>query len=197
MCLNLSCRGNFEGDSSEAHFICRCHSTQPGRDFRGATGDHAGEFRQRVHAARIETPPPSSPFGTSRKTPQFDASAQELAETDCGGCFSRLKQRRDGEPPPAENWTTKIERALHEGPLFLLPRRLASRWYSNPFVRDSHRESGVFSSVALLSPVESSNPPELVSSQPSYTPRGCGMQEKKNTEKSRPRAGQYTKQERR
>jgi hypothetical protein len=44
---------------------------------------------------------------------------------------------------------------------FILLRRLTSRRNSVLFVRDSHRESGVFSSVALLSPVESSIPPEL------------------------------------
>jgi len=38
---------------------------------------------------------------------------------------------------------------------FFLPRRLASGSRCNLFVRDSHRKSGVFSSVALLSPVES------------------------------------------
>jgi hypothetical protein len=44
---------------------------------------------------------------------------------------------------------------------FLLLRRLASRLNLNPFARDSHRKSGVLSFVALLSPVDSCNPPEL------------------------------------
>jgi hypothetical protein len=42
---------------------------------------------------------------------------------------------------------------------FLLLRRLASRLNLNPFARDSHRKSGVLSFVALLSPVDSCNPP--------------------------------------
>lgn len=50
----------------------------------------------------------------------------------------------------------KIERALREGPLFHLLRRLTSGPGYDPFVRDTHRESGVFSIVALLSPVDSS-----------------------------------------
>jgi hypothetical protein len=44
---------------------------------------------------------------------------------------------------------------------FLLLRRLASRFMFNQFVRDSHRKSGVFSCLALLSPVDSCSPPEL------------------------------------
>jgi hypothetical protein len=44
---------------------------------------------------------------------------------------------------------------------FLLLRRLASGLNLNLFARDSHRKSGVLSFVALLSPVESCNPPEL------------------------------------
>jgi hypothetical protein len=48
-----------------------------------------------------------------------------------------------------------------EGPLFSLLRRLASRLDFNRFARDSHRKSGVLSFLALLSPVDSCNPPEL------------------------------------
>ena len=44
---------------------------------------------------------------------------------------------------------------------FLLLRRLASRLKFNQFARDSHRKSGVHSFLALLSPVDSCNPPEL------------------------------------
>ena len=44
---------------------------------------------------------------------------------------------------------------------FLLLRRLTSGLAFNRFVRDSHRKSGVFSCLALLSPVDSCNPPEL------------------------------------
>jgi hypothetical protein len=44
---------------------------------------------------------------------------------------------------------------------FLLLRRLASKFDFNQFDRDSHRKSGVFSFPALLSPVDSCNPPEL------------------------------------
>ena len=44
---------------------------------------------------------------------------------------------------------------------FLLLRRLASGSNFNQFVRDSHRKSGVLSFLALLSPVDSCNPPEL------------------------------------
>ena len=44
---------------------------------------------------------------------------------------------------------------------FLLLRRLASRFNFNQFARDSHRKSGVLSFLALLSPVDSCNPPEL------------------------------------
>lgn len=44
---------------------------------------------------------------------------------------------------------------------FLLLRRLASGLNCNRFVRDSHRKSGVLSLLALLSPVDSCNPPEL------------------------------------
>ncbi len=44
---------------------------------------------------------------------------------------------------------------------FLLLRRLASGLAFNRFVRDSHRKSGVLSCLALLSPVDSCNPPEL------------------------------------
>lgn len=57
--------------------------------------------------------------------------------------------------------TTKTERALDEGSLFLLLRRLTSGLAFNQFARDSHRKSGVLSCLALLSPVESCNPPEL------------------------------------
>jgi len=42
---------------------------------------------------------------------------------------------------------------------FLLLRRLASRLKFNQFARDSHRKSGVHSFLALLSPVDSCNPP--------------------------------------
>ena len=44
---------------------------------------------------------------------------------------------------------------------FLLLRRLTSELAFNRFVRDSHRKSGVLSCLALLSPVDSCNPPEL------------------------------------
>jgi hypothetical protein len=44
---------------------------------------------------------------------------------------------------------------------FLLLRRLTSGSGFNRFVRDSHRKSGVLSFLALLSPVDSCNPPEL------------------------------------
>jgi len=44
---------------------------------------------------------------------------------------------------------------------FLLLRRLTSGLAFNRFVRDSHRKSGVLSCLALLSPVDSCNPPEL------------------------------------
>ena len=44
---------------------------------------------------------------------------------------------------------------------FLLLRRLTSELDFNRFVRDSHRKSGVLSFLALLSPVDSCNPPEL------------------------------------
>jgi hypothetical protein len=44
---------------------------------------------------------------------------------------------------------------------FLLLRHLASRLRFNLFARDSHRKSGVLSFLALLSPVDSCNPPEL------------------------------------
>jgi len=44
---------------------------------------------------------------------------------------------------------------------FLLLCRLTSGLAFNRFVRDSHRKSGVFSCLALLSPVDSCNPPEL------------------------------------
>jgi len=44
---------------------------------------------------------------------------------------------------------------------FLLLRRLASGLAFNRFARDSHRKSGVLSFFALLSPVDSCNPPEL------------------------------------
>jgi hypothetical protein len=43
----------------------------------------------------------------------------------------------------------------------LLLCRLANRLNFNRFVRDSHRKSGVLSFLALLSPVDSCNPPEL------------------------------------
>jgi len=79
----------------------------------------------------------------------------------------------------ADKETVKIERALNEGPLFLLLRRLTSGPNGDSFVRDTHRESGVISSVALLSPVESCNPPELVSSRLGYTPEECRAQEEK------------------
>jgi hypothetical protein len=42
---------------------------------------------------------------------------------------------------------------------FLLLRRLASRLDFNRLARDSHRKSGVLSFLALLSPVDSCNPP--------------------------------------
>ena len=44
---------------------------------------------------------------------------------------------------------------------FLLLCRLTSGLAFNRFVRDSHRKSGVLSCLALLSPVDSCNPPEL------------------------------------
>ena len=45
--------------------------------------------------------------------------------------------------------------------LFLLLCRMPRGLNFNQFVRDSHRKSGVFSFLALLSPVDSCNPPEL------------------------------------
>lgn len=55
---------------------------------------------------------------------------------------------------------------------FLLLRRLTSGLGFNRFVRDSHRKSGVLSFLALLSPVDSCNPPELKELTVSLYPRG-------------------------
>ncbi len=64
---------------------------------------------------------------------------------------------------------------------FLLLRRLTSELDFNRFVRDSHRKSGVFSCLALLSPVDSCNPPELKELTVSLYARGMhGASEKKN-----------------
>jgi hypothetical protein len=47
----------------------------------------------------------------------------------------------------------------HESSFYVLLRRLASGLDFNQFGRDSHRKSGVLSFLALLSPVDSCNPP--------------------------------------
>jgi hypothetical protein len=63
---------------------------------------------------------------------------------------------------------------------FLLLRRLASGLNCNRFVRDSHRKSGVLSFLALLSPVDSCNPPELEElTNCLYAPETQGASEKK------------------
>jgi hypothetical protein len=69
---------------------------------------------------------------------------------------------------------------------FLLLRRLASRFDFNRFARDSHRKSGVLSFLALLSPVDSCNPPEL--KELTISLYACGMRgasEKKKKMKPR------------
>ena len=64
---------------------------------------------------------------------------------------------------------------------FLLLRRLASGLAFNRFVRDSHRKSGVLSCLALLSPVDSCNPPELQElTNCLYAREMCGASEKNN-----------------
>jgi len=69
---------------------------------------------------------------------------------------------------------------------FLLLRRLTSGLAFNRFVRDSHRKSGVLSCLALLSPVDSCNPPELQELTVFLYARGLrGASEKKI--KTRPR----------
>jgi hypothetical protein len=68
---------------------------------------------------------------------------------------------------------------------FLLLRRLASGSNFNQFVRDSHRKSGVLSFLALLSPVDSCNPPELEELTTPCTPGGCGAQAKRRKKQSR------------
>jgi len=67
---------------------------------------------------------------------------------------------------------------------FLLLRRLASRSRLNQFARDSHRKSGVLSFLALLSPVDSCNPPELQELTPSFYAGGMrrASEKKKKTE---------------
>jgi hypothetical protein len=63
---------------------------------------------------------------------------------------------------------------------FLLLRRLTSGLAFNRFVRDSHRKSGVFSCLALLSPVDSCNPPELQELTVSLYARELGGASEKN-----------------
>lgn len=65
---------------------------------------------------------------------------------------------------------------------FLLLRRLASRFDFNRFTRDSHRKSGVLSFLALLSPVDSCNPPELQELTNCLYARGmrCASEKRKN-----------------
>ena len=63
---------------------------------------------------------------------------------------------------------------------FLLLRRLTSGLDCNRFVRDSHRKSGVLSLLALLSPVDSCNPPELEELTPClYARELCSASKKK------------------
>jgi hypothetical protein len=57
---------------------------------------------------------------------------------------------------------------------FLLLRRLASGLGFNRLGRDSHRKSGVLSFLALLSPVDSCNPPELEELTPCLYAREMG-----------------------
>ena len=67
---------------------------------------------------------------------------------------------------------------------FIFLRRLASRFNFNQFARDSHRKSGVLSFLALLSPVDSCNPPELKELTTSLYARGVlGASEKKKKAK--------------
>ena len=63
---------------------------------------------------------------------------------------------------------------------FLLLRRLASKFDFNQFDRDSHRKSGVLSCLALLSPVDSCNPPELKELTVSLYARGMWGASEKN-----------------
>jgi hypothetical protein len=67
---------------------------------------------------------------------------------------------------------------------FLLLRRLASKLNFNRFARDSHRKSGVLSFPALLSPVDSCDPPELKELTISLYARGMrGASKKKRKTK--------------
>ena len=69
--------------------------------------------------------------------------------------------------------------------LFLLLRRMPRGLNFNQFVRDSHRKSGVFSFLALLSPVDSCNPPELQELTIFlYAREMCSASEKKRKAKS-------------
>jgi len=89
----------------------------------------------------------------------------------------RIHRKRNSRPRKSKR--AKIKRALDEGSLFLLLRRLTSRSNKNRFVRDTHRKSGVLSFVALLSPVDSCNPPELNELTPCLYARGMrGASEK-------------------
>ena len=78
--------------------------------------------------------------------------------------FQGLEQKARAMPerPARQNCETKKRRGPSTRALFfLLLRRLASGIGFNRFDRDSHRKSGVLSFLALLSPVDSCNPPEL------------------------------------
>jgi hypothetical protein len=66
---------------------------------------------------------------------------------------------------------------------FLFLRRLASRLNFNQFARDSHRKSGVLSFPALLSPVDSCDPPELKELTVSLYARGMHGASEKNKKK--------------
>jgi hypothetical protein len=68
---------------------------------------------------------------------------------------------------------------------FLLLRRLARGLNFNQFVRDSHRKSGVLSFLALLSPVDSCNPPELKELTVSLYARGMRGASEKNKKNER------------
>jgi hypothetical protein len=69
--------------------------------------------------------------------------------------------------------------------LFLLLRRMPRGLNFNQFVRDSHRKSGVFSFLVLLSPVDSCNPPELKELTSCLYARGmCSASKKKRKAKS-------------
>jgi hypothetical protein len=68
--------------------------------------------------------------------------------------------------------------------LFILLRRMPRGLNFNQFVRDSHRKSGVFSFLVLLSPVDSCNPPELKElTSCLYAREKCSASEKKRKTK--------------